>query len=128
MMISPQVYVDELKNEPFEKLVKERERLYKELKKIEKDAFDSERVMHGVIVNKKVPLLSEKIPHLFLSIYRREIPADKILALSIQILDSDFYSSCDTGTSSTFICSAAASFLGLPRRLVDVILSRSFMR
>ena len=43
MMISPQVYVDELKNEPFEKLVKERERLYKELKKIEKDAFDLER-------------------------------------------------------------------------------------
>lgn len=43
MMISPQGYVDELKNEPFEKLVKERERLYKELKKIEKDAFDSER-------------------------------------------------------------------------------------
>lgn len=43
-----------------------------------------------VIVNKKVPLLSEKIPHLFLSIYRRGIPADKILALTIQILDSDF--------------------------------------
>ena len=85
-------------------------------------------IRYVVIVNKKVPLLSEKIPHLFLSIYRREIPADKILALSIQILDSDFYSSCDTGTSSTFICSAAASFLGLPRRLVDVILSRSFMR
>ena len=81
-----------------------------------------------VIVNKKVPFLSEKIPHLFLSIYRREIPADKILALTIQILDSDFYSSCDTRISSTFICSVAASFLGLPRRLVDVILSRSFMR
>ena len=29
MMISPQVYADELKNEPFEKLVKERERLLK---------------------------------------------------------------------------------------------------
>lgn len=28
MMISPQVYVDELKNEPFEKLVKEREAGY----------------------------------------------------------------------------------------------------
>lgn len=50
MMISPQVYADELKNEPFEKLVKERERLYKELKKIEKDAFDSERMMHGIYV------------------------------------------------------------------------------
>ena len=43
MMISPQAYVDEFKNEPFEKLIKERERLYKELKRIEKDAFDSER-------------------------------------------------------------------------------------
>lgn len=84
--------------------------------------------LKAVIVNEKVPFLSEKIPHLFLSIYRREIPTDKILALTIQILDSDFYSSCDTGISSTFICSVAASFLGLPRRLVDVILSRSFMR
>ena len=43
MMISPQAYVDEFKNEPFEKLIKERERLYKDIEKIEKDAFDSER-------------------------------------------------------------------------------------
>lgn len=30
-----------------------------------------------VIVNKKVPLLSEKIPHLFLRLYRWGIPTDK---------------------------------------------------
>ena len=47
------------------------------------------RSIKSVIVNKKVPLLAEKIPHLFLSIYRRRIPADKTLALTIQTLDAD---------------------------------------
>ena len=43
MMVSPQSYVDEFRHESFDKLIAERERLYKELKEIEKDVFDSER-------------------------------------------------------------------------------------
>ena len=43
MMISPQAYVEEFKHEPFDKLISERERLYKELKALEKEAFDSEK-------------------------------------------------------------------------------------
>ncbi len=43
MMISPQSYVEEFRHEPFDKLIAERERLYKEFKKLEKEAFDSDK-------------------------------------------------------------------------------------
>ncbi|MCR4692074.1 MAG: hypothetical protein K5739_12080 [Lachnospiraceae bacterium] len=43
MMISPQSYVEEFRHEPFDKLIAERGRLYKELKALEKEAFDSEK-------------------------------------------------------------------------------------
>ena len=59
MMIPPQSYVDEFKQDSFEKLIKERERLYKELKRIEKDAFDSERKSDAILLN--IPLKVIKI-------------------------------------------------------------------
>ncbi len=43
MMRSPQSYVNDLKNASFETLIKELERRYKQVKEIEKDAFDPER-------------------------------------------------------------------------------------
>ena len=43
MMISSQSYIDEFRQESFEALIKERERLYTEIKKLEKDAYDPDK-------------------------------------------------------------------------------------
>lgn len=57
------------------------ERLWKEVYDYISGSYDEEVLeciyVNGVIVNKKVPLLSEKIPHLFLRLYRWGIPTDK---------------------------------------------------
>lgn len=81
-----------------------------------------------VIVNKKVPKMSEKIPHLF---YRERHHIDAISRFImyfpkyclIVILSISFYNSSFSSSATT----AAVSFLGRPRRLVEVIRSLSFI-
>ncbi len=47
MMISPQVYLDEIKDYPYEKLIKERNKLVKSIKKFEKNYFADDRSGEG---------------------------------------------------------------------------------
>ena len=50
MMLDPRSYVEEFKKASFEKLVKERERLYKELKAVESVAFEKEHESNAWLV------------------------------------------------------------------------------
>ena len=43
MMISPQVYIDEVKDYPYEKLIKERNKLVNSIKRFEKSYFAGDR-------------------------------------------------------------------------------------